>query len=120
MLCADVTGARYRAKDTGDPVGLGTHRAEVVAIELDRDIRAHAGDEFVEAHLNGLLNLGAIADQRLHPFLDSLKDVLLRLDLGRPLILGLGDDIGVRGVGRHRVGAKVGVAVLGKDQCHLR
>src|SRR3546814_1411691 len=53
------------------------HRVQVVAIELDRHIRANARDQLVEPHLDRLLDLGTVADQRLHPFLDPPKDILL-------------------------------------------
>src|SRR3546814_9774474 len=79
----------------------------------------NARDQLVEPHLDRLLDLGTVADQRLHPFLDPPKDILLGFDLGWPLLFRLWDDIGIGRIRRHRIGTQIGIAVLGKDQCHL-
>src|SRR3546814_3507533 len=47
------------------------------------------------------------------------SDILLGFDLGWPLLFRLWDDIGIGRIMRHRIGTQIGIAVLGKDQCHL-
>lgn len=60
------------------------------------------------------------ADFALHPFLDTAQNIVHRLHVGGLFAFWLGDDIGVRRIGRHLVGTKVGITVLGKDQFHRR
>ena len=70
LLDLDVGGARDAAQDAGDLVGCLQQRLELVAEHLDRDVAAHAREQFVEAHLDRLREFIGIAGQHLHGALD--------------------------------------------------
>src|SRR3546814_6704551 len=69
---------------------------KIVTIELDRDVAAHARDELVEAHLDRLGELVAVADQRLELRAHLLDQHFLgQIGIG-PLFLGFEDHEPVR------------------------
>ena len=90
------------------------HRLEVVAEHLDGDVAPDAGDQFVEAHLDRLGELVAVARQLLTAAsIRSSSSALVRPGSGHSAC-GLSDDEGVGGVRRHRVGGDLGGAGLGE------
>ncbi len=69
------------AADLGEPGPnmprrLG-HLLEVVAVNLDGHIAAHAADEFVEPHLDGLRDVVRVADDDRGLLLDAVDDLIL-------------------------------------------
>jgi hypothetical protein len=66
------------AQHRRDLLGRPVHGGEVVAEHLDRDVAAHAGDQLVEAHLDGLGDLVGIARELREITLDALDQILLR------------------------------------------
>ena len=65
LLHLHIGGAGDGGEDGLDFAGGLGHDREVVAVDFDRDIGADAGDEFVEAHLDGLGELVVVAGDGL-------------------------------------------------------
>ena len=61
----------------GDLAGSAQHRLELVAEHLDRDVAAHAGQQLVKPHLDGLSELVGVAGQLLDRILDLLDQRFL-------------------------------------------
>ena len=64
LLDLDVGCARNGVQDRRDLLRRRAHCVEIVAVELDRDVAAHAGDQFVEPQLDRLADLEGVADER--------------------------------------------------------
>jgi hypothetical protein len=64
LLDLDV-GRTGTVLSTAATFAPAAHFFEIVAVELDRDVAAHTGDQFVEAQLDRLADLECAADQRL-------------------------------------------------------
>ena len=66
VVCSTLTSAPPRTPRSTLAISLAVsvHRVEVVAVDLDRDVAAHAGDQLVEAHLDRLREFVVVAGQR--------------------------------------------------------
>ena len=120
LLDPNPVGARDSFQYRADLGGRGAHLVQIIAIELDGDVAAHAGDQFVEPHLDRLGDLETVAQQRRDLSLDALDDLGLVLHALGPLLLRLEDDKAVRDVGRHGIGGDFGGAGLGEHHLHFR
>lgn len=83
---------------------------KVIAVELDRDIAAHTGDQLVEAQLDRLAELVEIADEaseRAFHFTNKL--IFRQIGIG-PFVARLQDDISVRSIGGHWIAGDFGRA----------
>ena len=113
-----------RARDTLEHLGnrrcCGLHGVKVIAIDLDGHVAAHAGNEFVKAHLDGLRELVVMPRDLLKGFFHTLDQGAFRLVRMRPLVTGLENDKGVGDVRWHGVGSHFSRARFGKHQGHLR
>ena len=101
-------------------VGDRQQRVEIVAEDLDAEIAAHAGDQLVEAHLDGLGELVVVARHLLDALLDRGDQIGLGAVRIRPFGARLQQDEGVGDVRRHRIGRDLGRADLGRDLLDLR
>lgn len=101
---------------SGHPLEL----LEIVAEHLYGDVAAHARDELVEAHLDGLAHLEGVAGEVLHPLFDALDDVVLAIDTLRPLIARPENHECVGDVLGHRIGRDLGGSGLRIDERHFR
>ena len=54
------------------------HLVEVVAVNGNRHVAAHAADQFIEAHLDRLGDVVGVAHDGLGDLLDALEHVVLR------------------------------------------
>jgi len=108
------------AQHRRDLLGRPVHLVEVVPEHLHRDVAAHAGDQLVEAHLDGLGDLVGISRNLREITLDPADQLLLGKLRIRPILARLQDDEHVGRVRRHRVGRQLGGARLGIDELHLR
>src|SRR3546814_3974700 len=77
-------------------------------------VAPHAGDQLVEAHLDGLGDLERTTRQTFKRLLDFRHQVGLAEPRVRPLIARLDDDEGVGDVGGHGVGGEGSVAKIVK------
>src|SRR3546814_7796496 len=82
----NVDGTFRLAQDSRDSIGRRVHRVGVVAEHLDRDVAPHAGDQLVEAHLDGLGDLERTTRQTFKRLLDFRHQVGLAEPRVRPLI----------------------------------
>ena len=119
LLDTNIRGPFGLTKDCGDPVGGVVHGVEIVAEHLDRDVTAHARDQFVEPHLDRLADLESAAGNAFQYLLDLGHQFGLRQAAVRPLVSGFHDDEGVGDIGRHRISRQFGRAGLGEDEPHF-
>ena len=92
---------------------------EIVAIELDGDIRANARYQFVETQLDRLAEFKGVPDFTGDRGL-NLRNELLLTDFLRPLVLRLQDDESVRDVDGHRIGRNFRCPSLRHDAFDFR
>jgi hypothetical protein len=86
LLDLHVRCALRLAQHRSDLLGRPVHWCEVVAEHLHRDVAAHAGDQLVEAHLDGLGDLIGIARELREITLDPTYQLLLgKLGFGQSL-----------------------------------
>ena len=102
-----------------DLLELLVHEVEILAVDLDDDLPADAGDRLLDAVLDGLAEVvdDARAASRARRAWRRRSAPSLRP--GVPLALGLHDDERLGLVRRLVVGAVLGVALLGEDVLHL-
>ena len=74
----DIAGARNGGRDTCDVIGQPEQHREVVAEDLDRDVRAHTCHHFVDAVRDRLRHDRIDAGEAGHHLPDVLGDVILR------------------------------------------
>ena len=120
LLDFHVRGTLRLTQRRSDLLGRPVHLVEVVPEHLHRDVTAHAGDQLVEAHLDGLGDLVGIARDLRELTLDPADQLLLGKLRIRPILARLQDNEHVGCVRRHRVGRQLGGARLGIDELHLR
>ncbi len=120
LFDADVRCAGDGAQDSRRLFSGCEHGLEVVAIDLHGDIRPHAGDQLVEAHLDRLRELVTVA-QKLAEFLFHAGD---KIGFGQtavgPRLSRFQHDKGVGNAGRHRIGRNFGRARAREDQIDFR
>src|SRR6267154_899729 len=57
LFNTNIGGPVQAAQDRSDLVGGAQHRLKLIAEDFDRDIAAHAREQLVETHLDGLREL---------------------------------------------------------------
>src|SRR5829696_191961 len=116
----DAGRALNGLEDGGDLIGGAYHRRELVAEYLDCQILAHAGDQFVEAHLDWLGKTKLVARQ-LRCLRFNLADQVILGEVGVwPFVLGLYDDVGIGGAWWHRVRGQIRRAGTREHERDLR
>jgi hypothetical protein len=85
LLDLQVGGPADRAKDAGDSLRDGQNVLELVAEDFDGQVPTNAGEELVEAHLDGLRELVGVARNATDHLFDASAYVVLRIVGIRPL-----------------------------------
>ncbi|MNL22265.1 hypothetical protein D3C87_1436030 [compost metagenome] len=106
----DVRRARRLAQAVGHLVGDHFHLLEILAIDHDGQVAAHARDHLVEAQFDRLAELEGIADLLAGRLLDPLDQGLFRQLRVRPGLAVLQDDDAVRDIDRHGIDRRLGGA----------
>ena len=120
LLDLDVGRPANAAEDAGDAPRVRRQHVEVVAEHLDGDVAAHAGDQLVEAVLDGLGELVDVAGQALELGLEVVNQLVLGLPGIGPFTARLQDDDHVARARRHRVVRDVRGADEREHRCDLR
>src|SRR6266568_1579289 len=108
LLDFDALGAVDFPQYVGNPARGPLHLREIIAEHLHGEVFAHAGDQFVEAHFDRLRKADLVTRQLGGLRLDPLDEVVLRHAGVRPFVLRLDDDVGIGGIGGHRVRGEIG------------
>ena len=115
LLDLHVRRTRNLPEDRFDPFRRSEHHLQVIAIDLDGHICAHARDEFIEAHLNRLGELIVISRNCLQGGLELADELRLGLMRVGPLVPRLQHHIGVGDARGHRIGGDLGRTDLTED-----
>ena len=94
-------------------------RIQVVAVNLDRHVRAHAGDQLIHAHLDRLGELVVVARYLLHRGFDLGHQRRLCLARVGPFAARLEHDEGIGDRGWHRIGRHLGGPELAEHAIDL-
>ena len=93
--------------------------AEIVPVEMDREVRRNARQEIVGVHLDGLAEGERSAGDALAQGLVEFLDEALARVRGLPLLLGLEHDVDVAHVHAHGVDGDLGASRTAHDAGHL-
>src|SRR3546814_7736098 len=92
LLHPNIDSAFGLAQDCSDLVRRVVHSIEIVTEDFDRDVTAHPGDQFVEAHLDRLGYLKRAARNAFEDCLHLCHEISLGQALVGPLAFRLHDD----------------------------
>ena len=104
--------------DVGDPFRVVHQGVQVGTVDLDRDVLAHTGHQFVEAHLDGLVDLEEHAGDLLQGGQQRIGQGPVVVRRG-PGIAWVQQDHHVGLFGAHQVGGYLGGAALAHHHLHL-
>ena len=84
-----IGGALHGFHNLKDVVSRCQQLIQVIAEHLDAEVGTHAGDQFVETHLDGLGELILVAGKHFHRFCHFRHQFILGFVGIRPLVAGL-------------------------------
>jgi len=120
LLHPHVGGAVHRAQFQRHLLGHLLQGGEIIAVHHHRQVRAHAGNQLVEAQLDRLAELETVAQLLPGQLLEALHQrYLVQRRIG-PLRARLQHDHAVGDVGRHRVDGRFGGAGAREHRFHFR
>ncbi len=114
LFGTDIGRARHPGDGSLDLFRERDQCVEIIAKHLYRQVGAHPGNEFVEAHLDGLGELVLVARDGTGSGLELRHQLCPGLVRVRPLLTRLHDHEGIGHVRRHGIGRHLGRTELGE------
>ncbi len=114
-----IRGTFHRADERSHFIAALEQLVQIVPVDLHGDIALHACDQFVEAHLDRLLEAEVHARDHAHLLVHPFGHHFAVLG-GGPLVLALHHDDQVLAFDGHGVGGDLARPDLAHDLCHFR
>ena len=119
LLDLDILGTGNRSDDFFHRAAAFEQLVQVVAEQLDRNVRTDACNQLVHPHLHRLGELIIVAGDFRDSLVQFSDKLLTRFARIRPVFAVFQHDKVIRNRRRHRIGCNIGCADLGKHPFNL-